>query len=315
MRASQIRTAAAAAALLGGVGVLSASAQNEPSPPGGTPAPTPPVKPEQVWPAGLKSLAGGRYVYAQVGSPGGLWERTIPAKGPLSHRQVSISEVPEPLRQKLTRAELTISLDGETRIEAEERMSPAKRGMLRFYTESGMGKLTLRNLPGIGGISGDTRDFSGPVLLELNHQLHSNPSVFGIFQQRQQQEMTWGAATIDFADLQAVSLPKEDPAKAPGAAGAGKAPGAGKPAAPKAGAPGVEPKENHDEHAEAETLIIANARVMRNGQEIFAFVEWTKKDKLAEKTYFGTIRLLRQSGDGAPVPAVPRPPMPPPARA
>jgi hypothetical protein len=225
----------------------------------GTPEAGDAADPKSIWQAGLQQLAG-HYTYLQVASPGGLWERFSPGKNEkLTIRQVSINEVPEELRKKLTQAEIIISdlrLPGQ--VEASERTSPSGRGKLRFYTESAAGRLQMRNLPGIGGRDEDPGDYTGPVVFHLLHQSHSNPSVTGVLQQRINQEITWGAATLDFADFAADA---------------------------------VKPGEAED----AEGLpVIGNCRTLRSGMEIFAFIEWKRKTKKGDYGYFGTVRLIRK---------------------
>lgn len=289
MKRVGIRTALLSGLLLAGCSLAALGAEDEPKAPAED-------KPDakSIWPAGLEKLAG-RYVFLQVGSPGGLWESPVNVRG--EPRQVSINEVPEALRQKLLHAELTISdLQLPTEVEAEERPSPSGRGKLRFYTESAMGKLVLRNLPGVGGMDVDKGEYTGPVLFQLDHQLHSNPSVYGVLQQRMQQEPTWGAATLDFADLTATAIPPEKPApKGNEAPKNGQGAKASKPDKEKKPAAG----EDADTPEEAD-LVIANARVLRGGIEIFAFVEWI--DARKARKYFGSVRLMRAEQMQAPKP-------------
>jgi hypothetical protein len=229
--------------------------------------------PKTIWPAGLEQVAG-HYVFYQVASPGGFWEAFYPARGRSIRRQASINEVPAAFRERLLKAEVIISdLKTPTTIVANERLSPSKRGMLRFYTETAEGRLTLRGLPGIGASQDDTGTFSGRVLFTIDHQSHSNPSVAGVLQTRIYQEPTWGVATLDYADLNAVALPPETPA--------GQAP---EKAAPKPGA----------EDPDDVPPVMANARILRSGIEIFAFVEWRQKQKQGESTYTGSVRLIRR---------------------
>lgn len=265
-----------------------------------------------IWPAGLQRIAG-RYVFSQVASPGGLWERTESAKGTQRSRQVSLNEVPAAFRQRLTTAEIVISdLELPTLIEASQRESPSKRGMLRFYSETTIGKVQVKNLPGIAGRDGDAGTFTGRVLLRLEHQSHSNPSVAGILQQRLQAEPTWGVAALDYADLSASSIPPPPaegadpggPAAKPGSAPekkpqagakpAGKLPDKGKPAAarPAAPKPGEKEHPEHEEDLEGQP-IITNARVLRGGIEIFAFVEWETRTGGTTQRIYGSVRLLR----------------------
>lgn len=223
------------------------------------PAPAPAggekVDAQRIWPANLERIAG-RYTFIQVASPGGLWERGEGADGVEVRRQVSINEVPAAFREKLLSAEVVISdLKSPRRIEAAERLSPSKRGMLRFYEEEGLGTVMVRNIPGISGQI-EPRDYSGPVVFHIQHQSHSNPSINGVLSQRANEEMTWGAATLDSATLTATALPK-------------------------------------DEKDEGEP-IITNARILRTGVEIFAFVEWIERDQNSARLYNGSIRLARR---------------------
>lgn len=247
----------------------------------------PPPDPRSIWPAGLEKLAG-RYVFLQVASPGGLWESSPGAGGRPAQRQVSINEVPAALRDRLTKAEIVISaLKLPTLVEASQRLSPSRRGMLRFYSETAEGRLSMKNLPGIGGTETDEGAFSGPVEFHLEHQAHSNPSVAGVLQQRLQQEMTWGAATLDYADLEAVSLAPET-REAERRAREGQTERGRQPA--ESGRTEAAP---NGAHAEEGAGVISNARVLRSGQEIFAFVSWRQKLKRGERSYFGSVRLVR----------------------
>lgn len=237
----------------------------------------PAVKPADIWPAGLEKLAG-RYLFLQVASPGGLWERFTPANPRLkpTDRQVSINEVPAALRDRLTRAEIIISgVQAPTLVEASEKTSPSGRGKLRFYNESAIGHLEMRNLPGIGDREEQTGDFKGKVRFELLHGAHSNPTISGVQTLRLQQEMIWGAATLDFADLAAF-----------------------------VGTEATAEKHQHEEDEEDEG-VIANARVLRSGVEIFAYVAWTEKADDGERSYTGSIRLIRDDQITPPRPAGP----------
>ncbi len=223
------------------------------------------LDPATIWPASLDRIAG-RYVFAQVASPGGLWRTDEKER-----RQVSLRELSAPARERLEAAEILISeLKLPTQKDASQRVSPSKRGNLRYYQEQATGKLVMRGLPGVGGADGDAGSYSGPVHFEITHASHSNPSVAGVFNVRQQQEQTWGAATLDYADLQATPILPE-----------GK--------------------------ADAELpAVIGNARILRSGVEIFAFVGWTEKGAGgAEQTFRGAVRLLRQTGPGNVRPARP----------
>ncbi len=255
-----------------------ALAQNQPGNPSGAgnkpeQAPRPTTDPRSIWPAGLEQIAG-RYVFLQVASPGGFWDRIEPKEGRTEMRQLSINEVPAELREKLTHAELILSdLKTPTRVEAEERTSPSGRGKLRYYDEHADGRLVMKGLPGIGGNTDDPGEYSGPVSFSLSHQSHSNPSVSGIFQLRVQQEPTWGAATIDAAELSAETPPAK---------------------------PGEEGR-----------LVIGNARILRSGTELFAFTEWSFQDDRAQHHIVGSVRLVR-TPSGTP-PAI-QPGRPAPAR-
>lgn len=230
-------------------------AELQPAAPGDRPEQAPDVKvePASIWPASLERIAG-RYVYVQVASPGGLWER-----GPAGRKQVSINELTPEMRDRLTHAEITISgLKLPAEIEAVERVSPSKRGKLRYYEENAAGRLVMHNLPGIGSTDGDKGEFTGPVVFTLQHNSHSNPSVFGILNLRQHQESTWGVATVDYADLSAVPVVE-------GAKGDAEIPPA-----------------------------IGNARILRSGVEIFAFVNWEEQRPDGEHTFMGAVRLARE---------------------
>jgi hypothetical protein len=251
------------------------------------------VEPKTIWPASLERYVG-RYAFAQVASPGGLWEKG----GGQPPRQVSINEVPATLREKLTHAEIVISdLKLPATIQASQRTSPSGRGKLRYYSETVAGKLVLRNLPGISGQDVDTGTFSGPVVFHLDHQSHSNPSVTGVFKQRMDQEPTWGAATLDSADLSAVSL--ATPAAKPGSP---PSPGT----KPPVKAPAMAKPNAADEDDEGEA-VIQNARVLRSGMEIFAYVEWSGTGPRGPRRYQGAVRLVKINPN-------PSDPTPPPAR-
>jgi hypothetical protein len=216
-----------------------------------------PPKPADIWPAGLEKLAG-RFVFVQVGSPGGLWKVVHPKEGATVSRQIAIDDVEAQLRDRLKGAELVISdLKLPTKVEASEEVSPSKRGKIRRYTETVDGRLAMKNLPGIGGDTDDPGEYSGPVSFGLNHLSHSNPSRFGIQTLRDQQEVTWGTATIDYADLRAT-------------------------------VPGKNPKDE-------EISVIENARVLRGGLEIFAYMEWRKLENGGETLYRGSVRLRKVS--------------------
>ena len=237
-----------------GVLVAGANAQDEKAP-----DKPPAVNPKAIWPVSLESLEG-RYTFIQVASPGGLWERG--GEGP--PRQIALPDCPKELQDILTKAEIVVSdIAKPTEISAEERLSPSKRGNLRFYHEEGSGKLTIKNLPGIGGEDGDKGTFSGPVDFTLDHQSHSNPSAIGILEQRKRQEPTWGTAALDFADFHALhpEVPGKDAVDAP---------------------------------------VMGNARVLRSGVEIFAFVDWKGKGPRGMRGYTGCVRLAKRGSEAPP---------------
>ncbi len=258
-----------------GVGLIvpSGALGQQPVPPAEAQAPT--ADPKVIWPAGLDRLAG-RFVFVQVGSPGGLWR-----KEGLKSRQIAIDDLPTAMQTKLRAAEIVISdIKLPTQVEASESLSPSKRGMIRHFSESALGRLVIKNLPGAAA-SDAVGDYSGPALFHLEHSLHSNPSLTGVLEQRLNQEGTWGAATLDYADLGAeVYVPE--------------------PAAP----PKNGQKRAEKEQPDAETAApISNARVMRNGQEIFVFVSWIEKVGKVEREYLGTVRMVKESSKMAPRPA------------
>lgn len=256
-------TAFAACAVLACSLAATAAPEKAPAkPPAKAEAAEPLVDPKTIWPASLRSLAG-RYVFAQVASPGGLWETRKDAGGQAQLRQVSLNEISAGAREKLLKAEIAITVkEGPRRLEATQRTSPSKRGLLRFYEEEALGTVTVRNLPGMQGRD-DEVDYSGPALLILGHQSHSNPSVAGILHLRKQQEQTWGAATLDYADLLASTIPK-------------------------------------DPDGEGET-ILNNVRVLRSGTEIFCYVEWKEKEGDVSRTILGAVRLQRVPEAAPPV--------------
>lgn len=231
-------------------------------------APPAAVKPTEIWQAGLEKLAG-RYLFVQIASPGGLWERGK------ENRQVSLSQLSPAARNRLMKAEIVISdLKLPSTIEASQRLSPSKRGNLRFYSETAQGRLLLQNLPGISG-GEDLEKFDGPVEFHIGHQSHSNPSVNGILTQRMQQEQTWGVATLDYADFTA-SRPRKE-----------------------------------DKPDEEESPVMTNARILRSGVEIFAFVEWEEMFDGEPRRYNGSVRLLKQTARQAPpAPGAPGKPAP-----
>jgi hypothetical protein len=223
-------------------------------------AKAPMVDPKSIWQAGLEKLVG-RYTFVQVASPGGLWERD----GQGGARQIAFPDSPKELQDILGKGEIVISdLAKPTEVSAEERLSPSGRGKLRFYHEEGKGKLTLKNLPGIGGAEGDKGQFTGAVNLAIDHQSHSNPSIAGVLEQRKRQEPTWGAAALDYADFH-VYLPSADG------------------------------KENDEAPP-----VIGNARILRSGVEIFAFIEWQGKGPRGLRIYQGCVRLAKAGADVPP---------------
>jgi hypothetical protein len=229
------------------------------------------VDPKRIWPTSLTEMAG-TYKFLQVGSPGGLWEYLTPSElgQPRKYRQVSINELPEAFRERLLKAEVVISdIQEPSEVSANERLSPAQRGQLRFYREEAPATVAVRFIPGIAGTDEQPDEFQGRVMLRLEHQSHSNPSISGLLHQRQRQEQTWGVATMDYADLTAFTVPPE----------------------------GADPDE------EDGGLVITNARVMRGGMDIFAFVEWIDTSDGSHRAYYGSIRLVRDMPD-----------LPPPAR-
>lgn len=321
MKTRQLTAACmAATGVMGAAYLASAAMAQDEKPPVEMPPMLSVEQVKAIWPAGLQRIAG-RYVFSQVASPGGLWESVSNPQGQLKLRQVSLNEVPTAFRQRLTTSEIVISdLQLPTQIEAAQRESPSKRGHLRFYSETSIARVTVKNLPGMAGREGDLGNFSGRVLLRLEHQSHSNPSVNGVLQQRLQGERTWGAATLDYADLTASTLPEspkpgEDavaPATRPATEKKPTPPAKGtdksKPAAPK---PGAKEDPEHPEGHDGES-IITNARVLRGAIEIFAFVEWETKSSKGVQRIYGTVRMLK--GDAAAPPADPRPSHPVSAR-
>jgi hypothetical protein len=240
-----------------GVVAAGANAQTQDQKPEAKP---PIVDPKSIWPAGLPALAG-RYVFVQVASPGGLWEKD----GNRGARQIALPDCPKELQDILSKAEIVISdIAKPTEVTAEERTSPSGRGKIRFYHEEGTGKLTLKNLPGIGGAEGDKGHYSGAGGFTIDHQSHSNPSVSGILEARKRQEPTWGAAALDYADFNVhlPEMPGKDNAEAP--------------------------------------AVIGNARILRSGIEIFAFIEWEGKSAKGIRIYQGSVRLGKTGADTPP---------------
>ncbi|MBM3458927.1 MAG: hypothetical protein FJX77_10405 [Armatimonadetes bacterium] len=214
------------------------------------------VDPRTLWEGSLERLAG-RYVFFQIASPGGLWEYYNPKVGEATERQVSLNELPAAFRDQLKAAEIVISdLKLPTRVEGNTRESPSGRGRLRFYTETTTGRISVKNLPGVG-LDPKAAGFQGMAAFRLDHQSHSNPSVPGVLFQRQNQERTWGAATLDFADLNAETLVPADK-------------------------PDAEPQ-----------VLLANARTLRSALEIFAFVEWVVTEAEGERKFVGSARLVK----------------------
>jgi hypothetical protein len=341
-------TPAALTALLGGGGLVMGAAAAQAGKAPARPSAPPPkavqkIAPKEIWPAGLKELAG-RYQFVQVASPGGLWRRMSAT----DVRQVSLWELPPATRARFEKAELIISdLEPSDLPDAREEISPSKRGRIRYYSENAVGKLTMRNLPGIGGDDEDKGTFAGKVEFALTHQSHSNPSVSGILFQRMQQESTWGAATIDYADLEAAQLtdgkPKPGPRPLPGrvtprsttqrpdASGvilasavtpatemeaiqpvAQKVPAPAKPGGAKP-APSRPANPSHEED-DGPPPVIANARVLRSGIEIIVFTKWQEPVNGKMASYTGSVRLVKMDqfrrlqqrlGSPSPAPLVP----------
>jgi hypothetical protein len=232
--------------------------------------------PEQVWPASLARIAG-KYRFIQVASPGGLWQRTL-ANGKLETQQVSMSQLPKGLREQLESAELQIlDLQAPGEVEASMKKSPGTGGMIRHYTEEARGKLVMRGLPGIGMVQGDAGEYTGEVVFGLEHTSLSNPSVRGITYTRSKTEPTWGVATVDYAEFTAMKPPKKDQ-------------------------DGADPD-----------FPVFNARILRSGLEIFAFIQWADPEGQrngTQREIWGSVRLLREDENVVPPP----PPMPGPGR-
>jgi hypothetical protein len=282
MRTRRTAQVAISALLLAGASLASVGAQNQP-PSGSSREQSASQKPpKEIWPAGLASIAG-HYIFVQVASPGGFWNR-----GRGAARQASINEVPAAFREKLFGAYLDIlDIQTPTEIEASEHESPAKRGMIRRYTEHGRGRLVIHGLPGIGMDAEDKGEYSGPAEFSIDHAMHSNPTVAGVLRTRIMEEGTWGTAVLDFAHLGAVAIPT-------GSSLNDKKPGAAKPGAAKPAKPGADPADPRSaDEDDPKNLIIANARILRSGQEIFAFVEWSQKEADGEHRYNGSVRLVR----------------------
>jgi hypothetical protein len=282
MRTRRTGQVVISALLLAGASLASVGAQDQrpPETPRGQSASQKP--PKEIWPAGLADIAG-HYIYVQVASPGGLWNRS---RG--EARQASINEVPAAFREKLLGAYIDIlDLQTPTEIEASEYESPTKRGMIRRYTETGKARLVIHGLPGIGMDPEDKGEYKGPAEISIDHAMHSNPSVTGVLKTRTMEEGTWGTAILDFAHLGAFATPT-------GASPTDRKPDAGKPGAAKPAKPGAaqaEPGPSGED--DPRNVVIANARILRSGQEIFAFVEWSQKEADGEHRYNGTVRLLR----------------------
>lgn len=225
------------------------------------------VEPKAMWYNGLTQI-GGTYQYVQIESPGGLWQedRILNAKSEM--KQVSINELPAALKEKLLKAEIQILDIKQTSIEANQKASPGPRGqapyhgMLRTYEEHATGSLVIHNIPGIGLMDQDAGEFQGKATLELVMGNHSDPSDAGILSERLAGEMIWGSAAQmrNYATLEGF----------------------------KAGGVQDDPAAH----------VMANARLLRGGQEIVAYVEWTQKTGKAERPeiiYRGAIRLARTS--------------------
>jgi hypothetical protein len=258
-----------------------------------------PADPRTVWEGGLDRLVG-KYVFAQVASPGGFWLRTPDGKGNYKYRQVSFTELPRELQTQLTRSEITIS-DLKEPIErhAKVRESPSKRGTLRYYTESASGRLVLKGLPGVGNLPAGKSEFAGEVTFLLEHSSHSNPSITGVLFQRNNQERTWGTATLDFADFQAF-IPEKMGTSGGKDATDKKGP-APKPSAPAPQRGRGEAQDGNGKPASGEqedVPIVTNARTLRSALEIFVFIEFTEKVKGEERYYTGSVRLAKPGAPG-----------------
>jgi hypothetical protein len=221
--------------------------------------PAPNQAPEQVWQAGLTRMAG-KYRFIQVASPGGLWR--IRQTGDKRERdQVSLSQLPQAFRETLEKAEIQIlDLQVPGEVSAQVGKSPGVGGMLRHYTEEARGKLVMRGLPGVADRERDTGEFSGEVVFGIDHTSLSNPTVPGVWLTRFRTEPTWGAATLDYADLTAMK---------------------------------VSPEAAEDADPE---YPLFNSRILRSGLEIFAFVQWfdpSTGDGYAGDQYVGAVRLVR----------------------
>src|SRR5947207_15775709 len=105
---ASLATGAIAAAALGGAGAQERA------------APKKPVDPASIWPASLTQFEG-RFVYAQVASPGGLWESIPSGDEKVALRQIAIDDLPAALRDRLRKAEIVVSdIHRPTEVEAEE---------------------------------------------------------------------------------------------------------------------------------------------------------------------------------------------------
>jgi hypothetical protein len=238
--------------------------------PEASPAPAK-VTPEQVWPASLTRMAG-KYRFVQVASPGGLWQKTL-SGGKEEVQQVSMSQLPSSLRERIEKAEIQIlELQMPTTVNASMEKSPGVGGMLRHYTEEARGRLVMRGVPGIGSREGDSGEYDGEVVFGIDHTSLTNPTVPGVWITRFNTEMTWGAATLDYAELTA-----------------------------------QKPAKKGEEEAEPEYPIF-NARILRSGMEIFAFIQWLDPEAVQKgdrREIYGCVRLLRVNEAPAPPPTAP----------
>lgn len=224
------------------------------------------VAPQAIWHDGL-SVIQGKFQFVQVSSPGGLWikDSIQGAREPL-YTQVSMNELPGELQAKLKNAEIKLQIVGSTDSQAEQSVAPGQRGQppyhghLRRYEETGRGVLTIQGLPGIGLAENDRGEFSGEVDFSLESQNHSDPSDIGIFEERFKQEMTWGPAAQlrNYADLRA--------------------------------------HRHGATEDDSLAMPMANARLLRGGREIIAYIEWTSPNPpagISRRVYQGSVRLYR----------------------
>ena len=226
-----------------------------------------PVNPQAMWFNGL-DLVQGSFQFVQVASPGGLWlEDTLP-DGHTRKTQISINETPALLREKLLNAKIELRVSPGSSIKtADQAPSPGPHGQppffgqLRHYDETARGTLVVQGLPGIGLIDGDAGEFQGAVDFTLSSSHHSDPSDVGVFQERFQGEMIWGAAaqSRNYADLSAT-------------------------------------KTALGGNADPSAQVLANARLLRGGREIISYVEWidpTPPAGVTERKVRGSVRLFR----------------------